>query len=90
MQISCVLVLALIGSVAPFTGGAGGDHHGHHEHHGHNENDVDQSDPHSGKFCVNLNKWGPIFYKSTEKQVCTTEFKKKCIDHKEQVCTLEN
>ena len=37
------------------------------------------------KFCVDVSKWSDIYYKINEKTVCTTEFKKQCIDRSEEV-----
>ena len=37
------------------------------------------------KFCVDVSKWSDIYYKINEKTVCTTEFRKQCIDRSEEV-----
>ena len=35
--------------------------------------------------CVDVSKWGDVYYKIEEKSVCKTEFRKQCIDREEEV-----
>jgi len=64
------------------------DHDHHHDDHSHDHHDDHShgNDPHNKEFCVDVSRWGPVYYNPSQKECCKTTYEKECVEKATEIC----